>query len=42
MSNDCFDFILFFSINQIGRQLEEVGAMFCSFLIGCKEGGMED
>ena len=42
MSHDHFNFILLFSINQIGWQLEEVGAVFHSFLISCKEGSMED
>ena len=41
MSDDHFDFV-FFSINQIWWQLEEVGTVFHSFLISCKEGSMED
>ena len=42
MSNDHFDFVFLFSINQIRWWLKEVGAMFHSFLIGCKKRSMED
>ena len=42
MSNDHFNFVFIFSIDQIRRWLEEVGAVFHSFLISCKEGSMED
>ena len=42
MSDDHFDFVFFFSINQIWWQLQEVGTVFHSFLISCKEGGMGD
>ena len=42
MSDDHFNFVFLFSIVQIRWQLEEVGVVFHSFLIGCKERGVED
>ena len=42
MSNDHFDFVFLFSINQIRWWLDEVGAMFCGFFICHEEGSMED
>ena len=42
MSYDHFNFIFLFSINQIRRRLEEIGAMFSGFLVSHKEGSVED
>ena len=42
MSNGHFNFVFIFSIDQIRRWLEEVGAVFHSYLIGSKKGSMED
>ena len=35
VSNDSFNFVFFISVDKIQGWTEEVGTMFCGFLIGC-------
>ena len=42
ISDDCFNFLFFFPINEIGQWSEEIGAVFHCFLISGKKRGMED
>ena len=42
MSDDCFCFIFLFPFDQIWQWLNEVGAVFCSFLVNHNKGSMED
>ena len=42
VSYDLINFVLFFSINHVGRRLGEVGSMCVGFLIRGKEDGVED
>ena len=42
MSEDRFDFILFFTVYKVRWRLEEVRAVFRRFLIGGKKRGVED
>ena len=42
MSEDCLDFVFFFSVYQVRWWSEEVQSVFRCFLIAGEKGGMED